>query len=125
MTLHFNPPVEPANGSATIVVVESLRRWRTARDDGRPAQPGLYQLLSRRGHEMLAPVLDSLFHLCEAALGRRLIVGATASFSCDECLVVGLLDGSRSCRKCIACPESAAATLDCAICSTRLLMAMR
>lgn len=125
MTLHFNPPVESEMRSPASVVVESLRRWRSAQDDGRPVQPGLYQLLSRSGHDMLAPVLDSLFRLCEAALGRRLTIGATASFSCDECLVLGLLDGSRLCRRYIECSESAATTLDCAICSTRILMAMR
>lgn len=72
---------------------------------------------------MLAPVFDSLMTLWEAALGRKITVGGV-TLSEDELLLLGLLDGSRPRRACIDCAEGAASALDCAICSTRMMMAL-
>ncbi|MEH3046844.1 hypothetical protein [Sphingomonas adhaesiva] len=112
----------PGNGVAELLSA-AARCWRTARDGGAPVQQRLHAMLTRRGCGMLAPVFDSLMALCEAALGRRIAVGA-ATLSDDERLLIGLVDGTLPRRACIACPRAQASALDCAICSTRIMIAL-
>lgn len=95
------------------LVLAAARCWRMARDGRASVQQCLYMMLSPHEWGMLAPVFASLMTLCEAALGRPIAVGG-ASLSEDECLLLGLLDGSKSRRVCI----------DCAICSTRIMMTL-
>lgn len=105
------------------ILIEAARCWRKARDAGQPAQPYLYRTLLTHDCEMLAPVFDSLMTLCENALGRQVIVGDKAeTLSDDEHLLIGMLDGSKQRRACVDCPESAATSLNCAICSTQIMM---
>ena len=104
------------------LVTAAVRCWRDARDSGAPVQQRLHAMLSDDDCGMLAPVFDSLMSLCETALGRKIAVGGTA-LSDDEHLLLGLLDGSKP-RSCINCPEGTASALDCAICSTRIMMAL-
>lgn len=106
------------------VVTAAARCWRSSRDKGVPVQQCLHELLSPRGCDMLAPVLDSLMALFEAALARRIAVGEGAELSVDEQLLLDLLDGSRPRHACLVCSEGAAHSLDCAICSTRIMMAL-
>jgi len=105
------------------LVTAAARCWRTARDAHSPTQQRLYAMLMPHDCGMLAPVFASLMTLYEAALGRPIAVGG-AALSDDEHLLLGLLDGSRPRRACIDCAEGAASVLDCAICSTRISMAL-
>lgn len=105
------------------LVTAAARRWRAARDCGEPVQQSLHTMLEPHDCGMLAPVFDSLMTLCEAALGRKIAVGGALP-SEDEHLLLGLLDGSKPRRACIDCAQGAATALDCAICSTRIMMAL-
>ncbi|WP_132392735.1 hypothetical protein [Novosphingobium sp. PhB165] len=49
---------------------------------------------------------------------------AAAWLSPDERLLLGLFDGTRSGLGCIACTEDSDSALDCALCSTRIMMAL-
>jgi len=90
---------------------------------GAPRLPRLHALLSAHDRGMLAPAFDSLLTLYEAALGRAIVVGDTA-LSDDERRLLGLLDGSLQRHACLDCDKGSASTLDCALCSTRLMVAM-
>ena len=105
------------------VLIAALREWRRARDCREAVQYCLYQLLAPQGRGMLAPVLDSLMTFLEAALARKVIASDGKKPSVDEQLLLDLLDGSRSRRLCLVCPEGVARPLDCAICSTQIMMA--
>ena len=106
------------------LVAAAARCWRSARDGGTRIQQHLYALLSPQGGEMLVPVFDSLMTLYECALGRRLVPGKDGALSTDEHRLLDLLDGTGPSSACIDCPESAACALDCAICSTRVMIAL-
>jgi hypothetical protein len=106
------------------LLIAAGRCWRAARDGDLPVQQALHALLAPRGYGMMAPVLDSLMRLYEAALGRTLVFGKEGAPTADGSLLLGLLDGSRSRRKCIDCTAGAASALDCAICSTRIMMGL-
>lgn len=103
-------------------IVNAARCWRAARDAKVPVQQHLHTMLAPLHRGMLAPVFDSLLTLCEAALGHPITVGKSR-LSADESLLVGLMDGSVS-RACIDCSPSMATVLDCAICSTRIMIAL-
>ena len=121
---HASSPFAPGTVVASAIVLEAARCWRGARDAGHPAQPCLFVILRDHQCAMLAPVFDSLMALCESALGRRLCVGVSGTLSADEDLLLGLLDGSKRTRSCLDCAEGAASALDCAVCSTRIMMAL-
>lgn len=123
MTRHFQPPLQGAT-RATDILVGAARCWREARDSGRSIQPALAQRLARHDCAILAPVLDSLIRFYESALDRAIAVGDTMRLSEDEHLLIGLIDGSRSLACCIDCPDRAAGALDCALCSTRIMLAL-
>ncbi|MET3438075.1 hypothetical protein [Sphingomonas sp. 1185] len=106
-----------------VMLVDAARCWRDARDSGQPVQPCLAQRLDRRGCAMLAPVLDSLYVFFEAALGRPMAIGAASALSDDEHLLVSLVDGSAP-RTCLRCPKGARTALDCALCSTRIMLTL-
>lgn len=123
MSRHVSPlPCEAATPKA--ILLGAARCWRGARDAGQPVQPCLFRTLCQTNCGVLAPVFDSLLMLCEAALGRRFCIGAGNWLSQDELLLLGLLDGTKTRRACIDCNEGAAAALDCAVCSTRIMMAL-
>ncbi|MDG2523025.1 hypothetical protein P7B02_15930 [Caulobacter segnis] len=106
------------------LVTAAARCWRMARDERQPTQRSLYALLQPLDAELLAPVFDSLMTLCESAMDRPFKVGDAAGPSTDEALLLGLLDGSRRRDACIDCAQGAATALNCAICSTRIMMAL-
>lgn len=105
---------------AQDLLISAVRCWRRARDRGLPTQPSLARA---QGGAMLAPALDSLCQLYQLALGRPYCVGRAAAFSADERRLVGLFDGSLPRHLCLDCSEGAATALDCALCSTRILLA--
>lgn len=121
--VHAPAPRADAACDRGALVTAAARCWRSARDGGEPGQQSLHAMLAAHDCGMLAPVFDSLMTLCEAALGRKIAVGG-AALSEDERLLLGLLDGSRQRRACIDCAEGAASALDCAICSTRIMMGL-
>lgn len=123
MTAHAVVTRADASPDSAELVTAAVRCWRKAHDGGEPVQQSLHRMLEAHDYGMLAPVFDSLMALCEAALGRRIAVGG-AGLSEDERLLLGLLDGSRPRRACIDCEQGAASALDCAICSTRIMMAL-
>jgi hypothetical protein len=123
MTYALSPSPSPLILPAAILI-DTARCWREARDGGRLVQPCLSKTLATHDCAMLAPVFDSLILFYEAALGRPMTVGKSPALSDDEHLLLGLLDGSRPRPACIDCPEGAATALDCALCSTRVMMAL-
>lgn len=106
------------------LITAVARCWRAARDERENAQKCLYALLRPVGLGVLAPVFDSLFSLCESALGRKIATGRRAVASADERLLLGMLDGSRPRRDCLHCDKGKASALDCAICSTRIMLTL-
>ncbi|USI74313.1 hypothetical protein [Sphingomonas morindae] len=67
-----SPAPPPPVADATALITAGLRCRREAREAGQPHQPRLFGLLAPIGCEMLTPLLDSLFDLAEAWLGRTL-----------------------------------------------------
>lgn len=122
MSRHFPPPAPEAT-AVPAILIDAARCWREARDSGQSVQPCLSRALDQHDCTMLAPVLDSLCLFYEAALGRPMTVGEALTLSDDEHLLLGLMDGSRP-RQCLTCPNGVGATLDCALCSTRIMLAL-
>jgi hypothetical protein len=122
VTSHFPPPVADATAIPTLLV-EAARCWRDARDTGRSVQPCLSTTLAAQDCAMLAPVFDSLCLFYEAALGRPMTIGAALELSDDEHLLLPLLDGSTP-RQCLNCSSGKATALNCALCSTRIMLAL-
>jgi hypothetical protein len=108
--------------ASTAILIGAARCWRQARDARRPVQPCLSKTLWAHDCPILSPVLDSLILFFERALGRSMSVGGDASLSDDEQLLLALVLGSES-LACIDCPAATAMTLDCALHSTRFMMA--
>ncbi len=106
-----------------VIVVEAMRCWRQAQASGEAIQPRLSGTLGRYDCAMLSPVLDSLYRFYEAALGRPISIGEASAHSDDEGLLLALIEGGVP-RTCINCPNDAATALDCALCSTRIMLAL-
>ncbi len=121
--LHPVTPIADLSDSGTTLVPAALRCWRAARDTGAPVQQRLHKLLAPVRGAMLAPAFDSLLMLYELALGRRLIAGQSAALSADERMLLGLLDGAGVQGGRVADTGAAAAMLDSAVRSTRVLLA--
>jgi hypothetical protein len=122
VTAHFPLPA-PETVARPTLLIEAARCWRGARDRGELTQPRLSDMLAAHDGAMLAPALDSLCLFYEAALGRPMATGEALALSEDEQLLLGLIDGSVS-RRCIDCPEGAGTPLDCAVCSTRIMLSL-
>ena len=122
MSRYFPPPASEAT-AVPAMLIDAARCWREARNSGQSAQPCLSRTLDQYDCAMLAPVLDSLYLFYEAALGQPITVGEALTLSEDEHLLLGLVDGSKL-RECLICPEGVGATLDCALCSTRIMLAL-
>ncbi|MFA7441621.1 MAG: hypothetical protein WCZ66_11750 [Sphingomonadaceae bacterium] len=116
------PTIDRAAASA--VVLAAARCWRAAKDNGRQVQPSLFAALSRFDCGILAPVFDSLMHLCQAALGRTLRVGHAVKVSEDEHLLLDLLEGAKGSRAKFVHDAKLGGTLDSALHSTRIMLGM-
>lgn len=117
-------PLGGLSGSGRSIgfLLDAVRCWRGAKDNGRAVQPSLFAVLARDGQEMLAPVFDSLITLFEAALGRRLTVGPQGAVSPDERLLLSLLGQPGRCAGCLGCPRGVLETLENALSSTRIMI---
>jgi len=124
MTYEFFPSPAQATEAYPTLLVNAARCWNDARIACAPVQPRLALFLSQYGGAILAPVLDSLMRCYEVALGRPLAVGADHDLSADETMLVGLITGTAQRRACLHCPEQAGMTLDCALCSARIMLAL-
>lgn len=116
------PPETQGVSDANALMTAAARCWRSARDTGAPVQQRLYALLSLQGVGMLAPVFDSLMTLAETALGSRFIIGGK-TLSDAEKLLIDLLNGAQSRQSAVDCAEGIGVALDCAIRSTRIMLA--
>jgi hypothetical protein len=124
MTNAFSPPAGDAV-AAPAIVLTAARCWRAPRDAGHPVQPSLFAALRDHDCAVLAPVFDSLMALCESALARRFCIGdGVDGVSEDEHLLLDLLHGTVRSRPCFDCSDGIARALDCALCSTRIRMAL-
>lgn len=106
------------------LVSAAARCWRTARDAGHAPAPPLHALLAGEHGAMLAVAFDSLLGLYEQALGRGLSVGWTAGLSEDEQLLANLLRSADALPRFLAIDAGPARSFDCALCSTRILLAI-
>lgn len=124
--LSTRPLTPPPADRAMIaqVITRSLRSWRSARDEGKATQPHLFRALERKGWAVLVPVMDSLFHFYEAAIGRKLKVGQTHRMSSDEGLLIDVVSIARPCRGILGCDAERALRLDCALCSARIMLSL-
>lgn len=130
MILNIGQGRDPGQASAEAhLLVAAARCWREARDAGAPPLPELSRAFADRDGAMLAPALAGLCSAYEAAIGRPLATGAPHNWleegwSDDERRLVELLNGAGP-FACLARPPGAAATLRCAVCSTRILLALQ
>ena len=77
-------PGQPGQSPVRATLITTVARcWRVARDEGENAQKCLYALLRPVGLGVLAPVFDSLFSLCESALGRPIATGLRGAASAE------------------------------------------
>lgn len=82
-----------ASPSASTLI-DGVRCWRRARDRGEPVQPVLASSFSNAGGGFLAPVIDGLLTLFEAAFRRRFDAGdpCDGDLTRDEERLLDLLD---------------------------------
>lgn len=108
----------------TELVTVAARCWRSARERGEATQPRLHALLSERQCPMLAAAFDSLLILYEQVLDHPFAVGGAGGLSEDEMLLANLLGVTGGVPRCLALGGGAATALDCALCSTRILLTL-
>jgi len=101
-----------------------MRRWRKARDAGRPVQPSLARGMVRMRSAILAPTLDSLLKFYELALGRRIAIGKTRDLSDDETLLLQLVADTRRPSPSLGGGEAAGSRLDQALRSARIMLGL-
>jgi hypothetical protein len=79
---------------AASTLIDGVRCWRRARDLGEPVQPVLASSFANRGGGFLAPVIDGLLTLFEAAFRRRFDAGdpCDGDLTGDEERLLDLLD---------------------------------
>jgi hypothetical protein len=79
---------------AASTLIDGVRCWRRARDLGEPVQPILASSFANRGGGFLAPVIDGLLTLFEAAFRRRFDAGdpCDGDLTGDEERLLDLLD---------------------------------
>lgn len=68
-------PLNPASPAA-FTIIDAIRYWRLASDQGQPVLPSMFSRLGMAGCGLLAPTLDALLRLFEAAHQRRFEAGA-------------------------------------------------
>ena len=106
------------------LLLGAVRARAAAREARQPIQVALSQLPALGGAKILSPVLDSLVRFYEAALGRRMAVGSDEAASRDESLLLDLIGSRTTSAECLDCSAVAGAGLDCALCSTRVMLEM-
>jgi hypothetical protein len=108
---------------ATFTVIDAVRFWRLARDRGEEVVPVLFTRLGMTGSGLLAPVLDGLLSLFEAAFRRRFEAGALSDtdLTGDERWLIEGLDHDDD-RASIGVRPELVAALRSALRSTRIVM---
>jgi hypothetical protein len=108
---------------AASTVIDAARLWRIARDRGEPVQPALFARLGIAGSGFLAPVLDGLLTLFEAAFRRRFDAGdpADGELTRDERRLLELLERADAAAPSGIRPDLAGA-LRTALRSTRIML---
>lgn len=105
-----------------ILILEAIRCWRKARDDGHCPQPCLFRALAPHDADFIVPAIDSVMAFYESYLGRAISVGDTITISDDESwLLASLIDVATEGRS-TAQHDSTALMLECAIQSMRALL---
>lgn len=106
-----------------MIILDAIRCWRTARDDGYFPQPCLFRILSPHNADFIVPALDSVMTFYECHLGRPLSVGDTVTISDDESWLLSTLIGVATKERSTTRVDFAANILECAIRSTRAILA--
>jgi hypothetical protein len=123
MTLALASP-DLAPFTASSLTLAATRSWRSARDDGRPAQAALFQALDAYRCGILAPVFASLIAFYESFSGRPIRVGGPgpAGPSADEHHLLVLLEGPGEGGTCDAPDTGLAGAMRIALRSTRIMI---
>lgn len=108
--------------SLSTVLIAAARCWQAAHDGHELAQPRLARLLAGYDGVMLAPVLDSMMTFVEIDLGRSFVPGMQMRLSDDELMLLDLVYAAEPPAWADRRRESASA-LDCALASTRVMLA--
>jgi hypothetical protein len=108
---------------AAFTVIDAARFWRLARDRGEEVVPVLFTRLGMTGSGLLAPVLDGLLSLFEAAFRRKFEAGALSDteLTGDEQWLIEGLDHDDEGASIGVRPELVAA-LRTALRSTRIVL---
>ncbi len=106
-----------------ILILEAIRCWRKARDDGHFPQPCLFRALAPHDADFIVPAIDSVMTFYECHLGRPLSVGDTVTISDDENWLLTSLIGVATKERSTTRVDFAANILQCAIRSTRAILA--
>lgn len=79
---------------AASTLIDAARLWCRARDRGEPIQPLLTASFRNPGGGFLAPAIDALLRLYEAAFRRRFVAGDACDdeLTRDEARLLRLLD---------------------------------
>ncbi|WP_298092417.1 hypothetical protein [uncultured Sphingomonas sp.] len=112
---------------AVETITRAVRVWRAARDAHRPVLPALHALLAPIGHDMLAPVIDSVLRLGEQCLDRTPCRDCPFGSQTDVELLVDLLRDPRRVATLPRCAQStprAKAVFAGALASAGVMMAM-
>lgn len=107
---------------AASTLIDAARLWRRARDLGEPIQPTLVSGFRNPGGGFLAPVIDGLLTLYEAAFARRFDAGdpCDGDLTRDEEQLLDLLDHAASAP--VAVRPGLAGALRAALSSTRIML---
>lgn len=102
-------PIASATPAADSIILDAARSWRSARDNGRPVQPALFQTLDAHEWGVLAPAFDSLMTLYETCSGHEFSVDRDGeeTISDDEHRLLGLLEGTSSSEETMLMEEAA------------------
>ncbi|MDT0576483.1 hypothetical protein RM533_09810 [Croceicoccus sp. F390] len=104
------------------IILDAMRCWRDAKDNGEAVQPCVYRTLARHRLEILAPVFDSLMTICEAAMKRSIIAGEDGYPSSDETALIDMLLDPEEGQIHVGRIQEDRILLNCALRSTRLMM---
>lgn len=109
---------------AASTVIDAARYWRIAHDLGQPVQPTLSTRLGLPGGGFLAPVLDGLLRVFEAAFRRPFRAGkpSDADLTGDERQLLDWLDRDDGAGSIELQRSDLAPTMRAALRSTRIML---
>lgn len=113
---------QAATTSHRILILDAIRCWRKARDDGHFPQPCLFRALAPHGADLIVPALHSVMTFYESHLRRPISVGDELTISDDESWLLASLIEVATEERSTAQHDCAALMLDCAIQSMRAIL---